>query len=113
MANHKRGNGSSPLYKSYVFKERDPILDAMAALRADAKISYQKIHEQGGPVATTMSAWETGKTKRPQHATIAAAASAMGATGVMFGGGNPYFITSVVQKPRASLWERKAKQKPG
>jgi len=86
------------LYKSYVFKDRDPVIDAFAALRADAKMTYTQVRNQGGPTTTTLSNWERGKTKRPQHATIAAAASAVGATGIMFNGGKPYFITSVVKK---------------
>jgi len=91
------------LYKSYVFKERDPIIDAFIALRSEAKVSYSQVQRKGGPAATTLSAWENGKTKRPQHATVAAAASAIGATGIMFGGGKPYFITSVVRKPQLRL----------
>ena len=105
----RRGNGHLPLYKSYVFKERDPIIDAFIALRASAKMSFSKIHEEGGPTTSTLRAWEHDKVKRPQHATIAAAASAVGATGLMFNSGNPYFITSVVQKPRATLWSKRAK----
>jgi len=96
------GNRHAPLYKSYVFKDRDPIMDAFDALREDAKMSYTKIHEQGGPTVSTLHAWSHGKVKRPQHATIAAAASAIGATGVMFNSGRPYFITSVV-KPSLRL----------
>src|SRR5215467_3375129 len=87
------------LYRSYVFKDRDPVIDAFVALRADAKMSYAQVRNEGGPSTTTLSAWERGKTKRPQHATIAAAASAVGATGIMFNSGKPYFITSVVKKP--------------
>jgi hypothetical protein len=90
-------NGHAPLYKSYVFKDRDPIMDAFDALREGAKISYAKIHEQGGPTVSTLRAWSHARVKRPQHATIAAAASAVGATGVMFNSGHPYFITSVVR----------------
>ena len=91
------------LYRSYVFRERDPIIDAFIALRSDAKLSYSQVRKKGGPATATLSAWENGRTKRPQHATIAAAASAIGATGIMFGGGKPYFITSVVRKPQLRL----------
>ena len=93
------------LYKSYVFRDRDPILDALATLREDAKMSFTQVHNKGGPATTTLSAWESGKTKRPQHATVAAAASAIGATGIMFNGGKPYFITSVVRKAHLRLVE--------
>jgi len=91
------------LYKSYTFKDRDPIIEAFVALRAESKMSYTQVRNEGGPATTTLSNWEHGKTKRPQHATVAAAASAIGATGIMFNGGKPYFITSVVQKPHAKL----------
>lgn len=80
----KKANGyMPPIYKSYVFRDKDPAIDA---LRTVVQQSYGKLttHElvdieaNGGPSHACMSAWFFGKTKRPQNATLEAAGRAMG-----------------------------------
>jgi hypothetical protein len=78
------GSGRMPIYKSYVFRDKDPVIDEMRTLieshygdRLNSK-SIRKITEGGGPSTTCMSGWFYRTTKRPQNATIEAAGRAMG-----------------------------------
>ncbi len=82
-------------YKSYSFVSKDPVIDAFRTLRQDSGLSYTEIHGDGGPPPTTMRNWEVGSVKRPQFATVWAAARACGAIGITSGdnSGSPRFIT--------------------
>ncbi len=80
-------------YKSYSFISKDPIIDAFRTLREDSGLSYAEINGDGGPPAGTMRNWEFGDVKRPQFATVWAAARACGATGIVTDShGHPRFI---------------------
>ncbi len=74
------------LYKSYVFKDRDPIMDELATARADEGVSFEETVAASGVSSSTLRNWERGKVKRPQFATVAAVARAYGATGISFSG---------------------------
>lgn len=74
---HKKG-GILKIYKSYLFREKDPIIDAVRTLRQTRKFTYIEIEEGGGPKAKTVRNWEHGKVKRPQFATVWASIRAMG-----------------------------------
>lgn len=65
-------------YKAYPFTEKDPIIDVLRTIKGDAEMSDGQIAEAGGPTAGTLRNWFKGKTRRPQFATVAAAAVAMG-----------------------------------
>jgi hypothetical protein len=84
MVKHSRGNGRLPIYKSYVFRDKEPVIDEMRTLIEDhfgeklTNKNLRKITESGGPSATCMNAWFFRTTKRPQNATIEAAGRAMG-----------------------------------
>ncbi len=73
----KKG-GILRIYKSYLFREKDPVIDAVRTFRQDKGFTYQEIQEEGGPTAQTVRNWEHGKTKRPQFATVWASIKAMG-----------------------------------
>jgi hypothetical protein len=85
MAKRKtNGTGRMPIYKSYTFRDKDPIIDELRTLvedhygvRVNGK-SLRQITEAGGPTASCMGSWFFGTTKRPQNATIEAAGRAMG-----------------------------------
>lgn len=79
-------------YKSYMFREKDPIIDACRTAHGDAKMSYEDIHKEGGPATSTIYNWFHGKTRRPQFATIAAFALTVGKKGIMFRGGKPHLV---------------------
>lgn len=67
-------------YKAYSFQDKDPIIDVIRTIKKDAEMTDTEIMAAGGPTATTLRNWFKGHTRRPQFATVAAAASAMGAT---------------------------------
>lgn len=85
MAKRKtNGSGRLPIYKSYVFRDKEPVIDEMRTLiedhfgeRLNSK-SFNKILEAGGPSTACLHSWFFGTTKRPQNATIEAAGRAMG-----------------------------------
>lgn len=64
---------SAPIYKSYMFKDKDPVIDRLRTLFQDNGITNESVQEAGGPKAATLRAWFEGKTLRPQHATLNAA----------------------------------------
>lgn len=76
-------------YKSYLFVDKDPIMDAWATARSDAKMTYKEVQENGGPTVSTLRSWEHGNTRRPQFATIAAAVKTVGKTVIDLSGGKP------------------------
>ncbi len=83
-------------YKSYSFVSKDPIIDAFRTLREDPGLSFTEINGDGGPPPGTMRSWEYGNVRRPQFATIWAAARACGAVGIVSGdnSGHPRFVTN-------------------
>jgi hypothetical protein len=82
----RKGNGGflPPIYKSYVFRDKEPVIDELRTLIEDhfgerlSGKSMRRINESGGPSAACMQSWFFGTTKRPQNATIEAAGRAMG-----------------------------------
>ena len=68
------------LYKSYVFKDRDPIIDLMRTAVEDTGDSYAHLSVASGVSTTTLSNWfgRKAKTKRPQFCTLQAVARACG-----------------------------------
>jgi transcriptional regulator with XRE-family HTH domain len=77
-------NGKSPkkgalhLYRSYVFKDKDPVIDRIRTIVSDEGLSYKDIHIISGVSTSTLNNWFEGETKRPQYATIAAVTSSLG-----------------------------------
>ena len=74
----------SKLYRSYLFKNKDPAIDVLRTViqdNAGGKITpkvLKGIEVGGGPTVSCMNAWFYGGTKRPQNATIEAAGRAIG-----------------------------------
>ena len=80
-----KGNGRMPIYKSYVFRDKDPVIDELRTLIQDVEgqkgVNFHvmaKITNLGGPSVGAMQGWFFGTTKRPQSATIEAAGRAIG-----------------------------------
>lgn len=69
---------SFKLYKSYSFKDKDPIIDRVRTIYDDGDNTYAKVSEASGVSPTTLFNWFEGPTRRPQYATIAAVVSALG-----------------------------------
>lgn len=65
-------------YKSYVFVDKDPIIDEVRTLIDTSGTNYSWIEEHSGVTAVTLRAWFYGKTRKPQAATVNAVARALG-----------------------------------
>lgn len=88
MAKKRKGNGGvgadMPLYRSYVFTDKDPAIDELRTLverhygHRVTGADLSDIRDEGGPHQSTMRSWFFGKTKRPTNPTLEAAGRAMG-----------------------------------
>lgn len=79
----KKSNGRGIItYKSYLFKTKDPVIDALRTLVQDSGKKYSEISDVS---STTLHGWFHGKTLRPQFATIAAVTRGLGKKGIEFG----------------------------
>jgi DNA-binding phage protein len=65
-------------YKSYLFRDKDPVIDLVRTAVDDSKISYEQISADSGVSSNTIYQWFHGKTKRPQHCTVMAVLRAVG-----------------------------------
>jgi transcriptional regulator with XRE-family HTH domain len=65
-------------YKSYSFKDKDPVIDRLRTIIQDESVSYAEIHAMSGVTQTTLWNWFSGSTKRPQFATVMAVARSLG-----------------------------------
>lgn len=77
MAIKKRNTGFIR-YGTYNFTEKDPVIDILRTAKKDADITDAQIARASNVSPTTLRNWFVGKTKRPQFATVAAAAVAIG-----------------------------------
>jgi hypothetical protein len=69
MAKGKK-TGPLRLYKSYVFRDKDPIIDQVRTVVQKSQKTYTKISEDSGVSAGTLGNWFGGTTKRPQFASM-------------------------------------------
>lgn len=80
----KPPKGPMRLYKSYLFRGKDPVIDEMRTMMQDKfgeKITnkaMEEVEHDGGPTSGTIRNWFFGETKRPQNASIEAAGRAIG-----------------------------------
>jgi transcriptional regulator with XRE-family HTH domain len=65
------------LYKTYSFKDKDPIIDKMRTKVQDSGLSYAEIGHVSGVSPGTLSNWFNGATRRPQFASLTAVARAI------------------------------------
>lgn len=66
------------VYPSYLFKEHDPILDAVDTLIAESEMALTAIATRSGVRRETLRNWQKRKTRRPQFATVKAVVKAAG-----------------------------------
>ena len=66
------------LYKSYSFRDKDPVIDEVRTLIQAEEFSYKDIHEASGVSVSTLYNWFEGTTKKPQYATVMAVVYALG-----------------------------------
>ena len=65
-------------YKSYNFKDKDPIIDRMRTIVQDSRLSYKEIREITGVSTGCLRGWFDGATRRPTFAALAAVARGLG-----------------------------------
>ena len=65
-------------YKSYNFRDKDPVIDELRTVVQDSGASYTQINEESGVSTSCLYQWFHGATRRPSHAAVAAVASALG-----------------------------------
>lgn len=76
------------VYKSYAFKDHDPVLDAIDSVHELAgRPMFAKLAADSGVSAGTLSSWRRRETKRPQSASVEAVLRAMGAQRAVIWGG--------------------------
>ena len=73
----KKAKGYLSPYRTYVFVDKDPIIDKIRTVVEDSNESYNAIHAASGVSTTTLYNWFHGKTRRPQFATVNAVALAL------------------------------------
>lgn len=66
------------LYRSYNYVDKDPAIDKLRTVIKDEKVSEKNLSILSGVSRATIDNWFNGKTRRPQHTTLAAAAAALG-----------------------------------
>lgn len=66
------------LYKSYSFKDKDPIIDKMRTVLSDEGVKESEACELSGLSQSTLRNWFHGETRRPQFATVMALARSVG-----------------------------------
>lgn len=75
----KRRNGSTGFtYRSYSFVDKDPVIDRLRTMVQREGLKYGEVGTISGVSGTTLHNWFEGQTRRPQFATVAAVASALG-----------------------------------
>jgi len=73
-------------YKTYLFKDKDPMIDKIRTVLQEAfpgqmkgvKISYERASEESGVSAAAIYNWMEGETRRPHFASLCAVARACG-----------------------------------
>jgi hypothetical protein len=65
-------------YKSYNFRDKDPVIDELRTIIQDQGVTYKQINDASDVSTSCMYGWFNGATRRPSHAAVAAVASALG-----------------------------------
>jgi DNA-binding phage protein len=65
-------------YKSYLFKDKDPVIDELRTMVQESGDSYTDLHDSSGVSTNTLYNWFKGETRRPQFATVMAVTRALG-----------------------------------
>ena len=73
-----KNNGALRLYKSYSFRDKDPVIDVMRTIVERSGSTYTDVHNSSGVSEATLRNWFHGTTRRPQFATVNAVARALG-----------------------------------
>ena len=91
------------LYRSYVFRTKDPIIDALRTALDDAGMTRAELSLGSSVAPSTIKNWFDGKTRTPKFMTMASAIRSIGADGVMFGSDGRPRIVGVRRQNRPKL----------
>lgn len=81
MASKAKGKATrSNLYRSYVFKDKDPIIDLVRTVVQESEMSYGEISDKSGVSTSAINGWLNGATLRPQFCTANAVFRSCGYT---------------------------------
>jgi hypothetical protein len=78
MSSSKKKGRGYIVYKSYVFRDKDPIIDVCRTIVKKSGLSYQQVSDESNVSVSCIRAQFHGVTKKPQHATVAAIIGACG-----------------------------------
>ena len=84
--------------KSYLFRDKDPIIAVFRELRNKQEMNYAMIERAGGPKAQIMWNWDYGPTIRPSNASMTAALRAMGYKTAVVNGGGTRIVTVIEER---------------
>jgi hypothetical protein len=66
------------IYRTYVWQDKDPIIDAVRTVVRDEKLKNNMVHQISGVATATLDNWFSGSTRKPQNTTVCAVTSALG-----------------------------------
>jgi DNA-binding phage protein len=95
-------------YRTYNFVDKDPVIDQLRTAMEDTAHTIGHLSDESGVSTTTLYNWFDGETRRPQFATVAAVATAMGVRSIAFSNGKPYLI-GYVKRPHPANSKRRKK----
>lgn len=103
------------VYQTYSFTKKDPAIDRLRTAIQDQLGStnqkvLKRIHEASNVSIAAMNGWFGGKTRRPQYATMAAVAGAIGGRFDLILDGESV-VNNIVQFPTKSGARRRPKKK--
>jgi predicted transcriptional regulator len=63
------------LYRTYGYRlDRDPVMGVLQKARLEAEIKVSEVQRDTGVSHSTIANWDSGKTRKPQFATVVAVA---------------------------------------
>lgn len=81
MAKRVKKSRGFATYHTYLWRDKDPIIDVIRTARSDCRMSYREISDETGVAASTVYGWENGIVRRPMHSTVMAVVNCLVATG--------------------------------
>ena len=91
-------------YKSYNFIDKDPIIDEIRTVYEKSGVNYKWLEDNSGVTSHTLANWFSGRTKKPQAATINAVLRAMGyKLGIVEFGKQQVHVVPAMEQPKSKV----------
>jgi transcriptional regulator with XRE-family HTH domain len=101
------------LYKSYVFKDKDPIIDRLATIFKDEGVNNNQVSAASGVSSSTLHNWFLGDTMRPQFCTIMAVSRALGYDIQLVSAKDQHTVSITKRRFNGSARSSAARRRPG